>query len=411
MDIHQILNRIKEYALNYFKRDLRYLVILFFSLTILIISLFMISKYSPLKIIKHTQARSSEYKAKSDKITEKKSQNKSRLNSVVSTPAKIKDVPVYLSALGTVTPLESVTVKTQLNGQLLSVLFHEGQLIKEGDLLAEVDSNPYKAQYTQYEGQLFRDQAYLNNAHLDLKRYNLLYPSGGVSKQTLDTQTWLVKQYEGIVQSDKGQLDAVKVNLKYCKITSPISGLVGLRQVNPGNYVQISDPNGIVFINKLQPISVIFSIPEDYLPKILEKIKNKIKLPAVAYNREQTTLISAGELLTTDNQIDTTTGTIKLRAQFQNESYNLFPNQFVNIKLLVETLHNVTTIPTAAVQHGSKGDYVFILNNENHIVKYQTVKTSTVEGDDTVITEGVKAGDLVVIEGADRLTDGAEVAP
>ncbi len=371
----------------------------------------MMSKYSLLKIIRHTQANSSEYKDKSDKKINKKFQNKSRLNSVVSVPAKTKDVPVYLSALGTVTPLESVTVKTQINGQLLSVLFHEGQVIKEGDLLAEIDSNLYKAQYTQFEGQLFRDQAYLYNTHLDLKRYRLLYPSGGVSQQTLDTQKWLVKQYEGIVQSDKGQLDAVKVNLKYCKITSPISGLAGLRQVNPGNYVQISDPNGIVVVNKLQPISVIFSIPEDYLPKILEKMKNKMNLPVNAYNREQTTLLSSGELLTTDNQIDTTTGTIKLRAQFQNNPYTLFPNQFVNIKLLVETLNNVTTIPTAAIQHGSKGDYVFILNNESHIVKYQSIKAGNVEGDDTVVTEGIKAGELVIIEGSDRLTDGAEVAP
>lgn len=410
MDILQIFNRVKNHVLNHFKKDLRYLIILFFSLTILTVSLFLMSKYSPLKIMKHTQARSQDFKYKTNNNGDKKLQNKSRLNSVVSIPAKLKDVPVYLSALGTVTPLESVTVKTQLNGQLLSVLFHEGQIVKVGDLLAEIDSQSYKAQYMQYEGQLNRDQALLNNANLDLKRYHLLYPSGGVSKQTLDTQTWLVKQYEGIVQSDKGQLDAVKVNLKYCKITSPISGLVGLRQVNPGNYVQVSDPNGIVFINKLQPISVIFSIPEDYLPKILEKIKNKSKLPANAYNREQTTLISSGELLTTDNQIDTTTGTIKLRAQFQNESYSLFPNQFVNIKLLVETLKNVTTVPTAAVQHGSKGDYVFTLNNETHIVKYQKVTIGIVDGEDTVIANGINVGDLVVTEGADRLTDGAEVS-
>ncbi len=411
MDIHQIFNRVKFHVINNFKRDLRYLIIIFFSLSILMISIFMISKYSPLKIIKYSQARSEEYKDKYYKKVDKKSQNKSRLNSVVSLPAKLKNVPVFLSALGTVTPLESVTVKTQINGQLLSVLFHEGQVIKEGDLLAEIDSNFYKAQYTQYEGQLLRDQAYLKNTHLDLKRYSLLYPSGGVSQQTLDTQKSLVKQYEGIVQSDKGQLDTVKVNLKYCKVTSPISGLAGLRQVNPGNYVQVSDPNGIVVINKLQPISVIFSIPEDYLPKILEKMKNKINLPANAYNREQTTLLSSGELLTTDNQIDTTTGTIKLRAQFKNDPYTLFPNQFVNIKLLVETLNNATTIPTAAIQHGNKGDYVFILNNENHIVKYQLVKTGTVEGEDTVIIDGVKEGDLVVIEGADRLTDGSEVSP
>lgn len=410
MNISQIFNRIKNHDFSHIKKDSKFLVISVLLFTILIVSLVMIYKFSPLKIIKHTQAQSAEYKNKFEKKINNKTQNKTRLPSIVSATAKIKDIPVYLSALGTVTPLESVTVKTQVNGQLLSVLFHEGQLVKTGELLAEIDSQTYKAQYIQFEGQLLRDQAYLTNARLDLKRYKLLYPSGGISKQTLDTQTWLVKQYEGIVQSDKGQLNAVKVNLSYCKITSPISGLVGLRQVNPGNYVQISDPNGIVFINKLQPISVIFSIPEDYLPKIIEKMKDKMKLPANAFNREQTTLLSSGELLTTDNQIDTTTGTIKLRAQFQNESLNLFPNQFVNIKLLVETLNNVITIPTAAIQHGSKGDYVFILN-DNHTVKFQKVTTGTVEKDDTVIIDGLKAGELVVTEGADRLTDGAEVAP
>lgn len=328
---------------------------------------------------------------------------------VVTGKATAKNVPVYLSALGSVTAFESVTVKTQINGVLLKVLFHEGQTVKAGDLLAQIDAKTYQAQVTQFEGQLLRDQSLLKNAILDLKRYKLLYPSGGISGQTLDTQKGLVKQYEGIVKSDHGQLEAAKINLNYCNIMSPISGLIGLRQVNPGNYVQISDSNGIAIINKLQPIAVIFSIPEDNLPKIIEKLQEGNKLLVRAYNREQTTLLSTGELISTDNQIDSSTGTIKLKALFQNIDFHLFPNQFVNIKLLVETLNNVTTVPTAAIRHGINGDYVFVLNS-NQTVRIQKITSGNTDGDQTVVKEGISPNEFVVTEGADKLTDGAEVS-
>ena len=379
----------------------RFIIIISIFIFILSLTIFIIIKQSPFKLLFSNQEKT-DYKKNIQKMDKK-----SNVILVQTSLAKNIDVSVYLFALGTVTPSESVIVKAQISGKLLKVLFKEGQIVKEGDLLAEIDSRPLKAQFEQFEGQLFKDQALLANARLDLKRYKILFPSGGVSKQTLDTQSSLVKQYEGVVQSDKGLLESIKVNLNYCKITSPISGKAGLIQINPGNYVQVSDPNGIVFINKLQPISVIFSIPEDYLPKIIEKTKNQFKLPTYAYNRENTDLLSTGELLTTDNQIDVATGTIKLKAQFKNENYTLFPNQFVNIKLLIETIPEALVIPVSAVQHGKNGDYVFL--KEENKAKFQKVTTGSIDGDYIVIKNGLKTNDQVITDGLDKLTDGIEV--
>ncbi|BBH53040.1 efflux RND transporter periplasmic adaptor subunit [Fluviispira sanaruensis] len=386
---------------NYIKNKWRFYAILLGALLFFISTLVFLIKFNS-----------------NDKINEKKMHaghtiksrvlKKNNTPSVVVTEAKIKDVPVYFSALGTVTPMESVTVKTQISGNLLKIFFHEGQIVNVGDLIAEIDSKPYQAQYIQFEGQLIRDKSFLTNARLDLKRYKTLFSSGGVSRQTLDTQIWLVKQYEGIVLSDQGQLEAVKVNINYCKIKAPIAGLVGLRQVNEGNFVQVTDTNGIVAINKLQPISVLFSLPEYYLPKIIDKLREKSKLIVYAYDREQANLLATGDLLSTDNQIDSTTGTIKLRAEFKNDSHTLFPNQFVNIKLLADTILSATVIPTAAVQHGTKGDYVFILNNNR--VKFQKITIGQINENEVVVKEGIKPGEKVVIEGIDKLTDGAEVS-
>lgn len=327
---------------------------------------------------------------------------------VVVAVAQSKDVPVYLSALGTVSPTSTVTVKTQINGQLLHVLFREGQMVKTGALLAEIDPRPYQAQLTQYQGQLARDSALLLNDQLNLKRYQKLWKENSVAKQTLDTQAAQVLQDEGTVKIDQGLVQNTLVNLAYCRITSPIDGRVGLSLVDAGNVVQVSDPNGIAVITTLQPITVIFTIPEDNVPQVLQQLNAGKTLTVLVYDRQQTTLLATGKLLTIDNQIDPTTGTVKLRAEFENKDNQLFPNQFVNTQLLVNTLHNAIIVPTAAIQHGAQGSFVYLLN-KNHTVSVRSVVTGTTQGDNTVISSGVVSGQSVVIEGADSLTDGATV--
>lgn len=328
---------------------------------------------------------------------------------VVVSAVRLADVPVYLSELGAVTPTYTVTVKTQINGQLLRVLYKEGQMVKKGELLAEIDPRPYQAQLTQYEGQLLRDQALLANAQTDLKRYQTLWRQDSVAKQTLDTQVSTVQQYEGAVKFDEGQIQAVKVNLIYCEITSPVDGRVGLRLVDPGNYVQTSDTTGLAVIATLKPITVIFSIPEDNVPDVLEQINAGQVLTVKAYDRQQNKLLATGKLLTIDNQIDPTTGTVKLRAQFENENNTLFPSQFVNAGLLVKTLHHVAVVPTAAVQHGVQNNFVFLVNPD-HTVSMKVVSTGVTSGEYTVINSGLAPGQSVVVEGADKLTEGATVS-
>jgi membrane fusion protein, multidrug efflux system len=318
------------------------------------------------------------------------------------------DVRVILNALGTVSPLATVTVKTQINGQLVEIAFKEGQLVQKGDFLAQIDPRPYQVALEQAEGTLARDQALLKNAQLDLQRYQTLLKQDSIARQQLDTQASLVQQDIGTVKTDQAAIDTQKLNLVYCHITSPVTGRVGLRQVDEGNYVQTSDTNGIVVITQLQPISVIFTLPEDNVPEIMRQAPNGTGLQVMAFDRADTHQIAVGHLETIDNQIDTTTGTVKFRALFDNTDNALFPNQFVNAKLLVETLHDVVTAPTAAVQRGEPGTFVYVIAPDN-TVHVQPVKLGPTDGDKVEILSGLNAGDRVVTDGADRLREGAKV--
>jgi len=324
----------------------------------------------------------------------------------------IGEIPIVKSALGTVTPLATVTVHTQIAGTLMSIGFTEGQHVKKGDFLAQVDPRPYEIQLQQAQGTLSKDQALLTQARLDLNRYKTLLAQDSVARQTYDDQVSLVDQYKGTVTADQASVNTYKLDLTYAHITAPVSGRVGLRQVDVGNYVQTSDTDGIVIITQEQPMSVIFTLPEDDLRAVIAgtatAATNGTKLSASAYDRTNTTQIAVGALATVDNQIDTTTGTVKLRALFDNKDEQLFPNQFVNVRLLVDVLRNAVIVPSAAIQTGSIGTFVYVAKPDN-TVTVRKITAGPVDGERTAVLQGLSAGETVVTDGVDRLREGSKI--
>jgi multidrug efflux system membrane fusion protein len=329
---------------------------------------------------------------------------------VVAAGASKGEVKVTYDALGAVTPLATITVKTQINGQLMRIGYQEGQIVHQGDFLAEIDPRPFEAALKQAEGALARDEALLEEARIDQKRYETLVAQDSIAQQQFDTQKALVHQYEGTVKIDQGVVDTAKVNLLYTHITAPVTGRVGLRLVDPGNYVQTSDAGGVVVITQMDPISVIFSVPEDNEPQIMARMLSGATLEVTAFDRSGTTLLATGKVTTIDNQIDTGTGTVKLRALFDNKDLKLFPSQFVNARLLVEEKSGIVVLPNAAIQRNSATTYVWLVKPDQTVTVRQ-VSVGVTEGDQTEMTSGVAAGDEVVTVGVDRLVEGSRVNP
>ena len=319
------------------------------------------------------------------------------------------DIRVIVNGLGTVTPIATVTVQTQINGQLLEVGFTEGQLVKKGDFLAQIDPRPYQLLQAQYEGQLAHDQGVLAQSQVDLVRYQKLAEQNSIARQQYEDQVYIVQQNQGTVKLDQAQIDQQKLNVIYCRIVSPVTGRIGLRLVDPGNYIQTSVTTGIAVVTQMQPITVIFPIPEDDLPDILPQLNAGTPLEVFAYDRANVKLLATGRVMALDSQIDTTTGTVKVRAQFDNTDNALFPNQFVNAQLLVKTLHNTVTVPTAAIQRGAPGTYVYVINADN-TVSVRPIKTGPNDGPMAAVDSGLSVGERVVVDGTDRLREGARVA-
>lgn len=327
---------------------------------------------------------------------------------VVVATAQKGDLPVYLIGLGTVTAFNTVTVRSRVDGQIVKVNFTEGQFVREGDALIEIDPRPYQVMLEQAEGQLAKDQAQLHDVQVDFERYQLLYSEGVIPKQQVDTQQAQVGQFQGAIKADQATIDNAKLQLVYARITSPISGRVGLRLVDIGNIVHAADTTGLLVITQLQPISVIFTLPQDQLQQVLVKLRGGGQLPVEAYDRDDTTKIADGKLATIDNQIDPTTGTYKLKSIFSNGNNVLFPNQFVNVHMLVDTKHNLVIVPAAAIQRGPQGTYVYVVSGGD-TVHIRVVTTAQTTGNNIGISSGLNSGDVVVIDGQDKLQDGSNV--
>jgi multidrug efflux system membrane fusion protein len=327
---------------------------------------------------------------------------------VQATTLKSGDLHIFIDALGSVVPRSSVVVHPRVDGELMSVNFTEGQVVRKGDLLVQIDPRSYQIVLTQAEGQLAKDRATLAGAQQDLIRYQSLIKNGSVSQQQLDQQVALVNQYKGTLKSDQGQVDAANLNLNYCRVTAPVSGRLGLRLVDAGNIVRASDANGVVVINQFQPIDVTYAIPEDRVQSVLKQVNAGNILQVSALDRAQQNVLDSGKLKSLDNQIDATTGTLKFKAEFANQANNLYPNQFVNIRMLVEIQHHVTLLPSAAIQRGVKGTYVYVVNAESTVTA-RPITLGAVDGDNTAVLSGVSAGERVVFDGADKLKDGGKV--
>jgi multidrug efflux system membrane fusion protein len=323
-------------------------------------------------------------------------------------PAVKGDFPLYYKALGTVTALNTINVRSRVAGELMKIAFEEGQMVKAGDLLAEIDPRPYQNALLQAEGTLLQNQAQLKNAQVDVERYRGLFKEDSIAKQTLDTAEALVGQYLGTVKTNQAAVNDAKLNLEFTKIRAPITGRVGLRQLDVGNLVAANDTTALAIITQTQPISVVFTLPENSLDTVLARYHSGAKLPVEAWDRGDMKIQASGVLQSLDNQIDVTTGTLKFKARYDNRDQALFPNQFVNVHLLADTLKDVVLAPSAAIQFGTNGTFVYAMDGDNK-VKIRQLKVGASDGDNTVITEGLAVGDRVVLEGTDRLKEGSEV--